>query len=233
MAHKIKSSPKIRSNKTKEDKNNYVDETAVRSSKKAKKNSQLDVFGKYIWDYIAIISLASVVIILKLYSSYQDSSETTIYDFTVKNIYGNNVDLSIYRGHVVVIVNVATTCTYANDNIEVLTYVNKLKINGKPIRILAFSCDQFGNQESGNSVNVMKLMKDKRAPFDLFENVDVKGENAHPLFKFLENDFGEIKWNYYKYIIDQDGVPIRRFSSEADFYKISSALQENFNVDEA
>lgn len=191
-----------------------------------------DFIFYFFQDCITFFVILVIVLSLSLYSKYTESGGDTIYDFTVKNIHGNDVDLTIYRGQVLIIVNIATKCTYADNNFEVLTYVNNLKVNGKPIKILAFPCNQFGDQEPGNAMDIIRYTQAKKAPFDLFAKTEVKGANANPLFKFLQEHFGPIQWNFYKFVIDENGVPVKRYTSEADFYKISTDLQMMFQIDD-
>lgn len=83
------------------------------------------------------------------------------------------------------------------------------------LRILAFPCNQFGNQEPGNAEEIQCFLKDHKVKFDLFEKIDVNGKNAHPLWQFLKNKQGgtlidAIKWNFTKFIVDKNGVPVER-----------------------
>lgn len=80
---------------------------------------------------------------------------------------------------------------------------------------MAFPCNQFGNQEPGNAEEIQCFLKDRKVSFDLFEKVDVNGKNAHPLWQFLKNKQGgvlldAIKWNFTKFIVDKNGVPVER-----------------------
>lgn len=83
------------------------------------------------------------------------------------------------------------------------------------MRILAFPCNQFAGQEPGNNEDILSFVRNRGVKFDLFEKVDVNGENAHPLFKFLKKTqtgtFGDyIKWNFSKFIINKNGIPVER-----------------------
>lgn len=111
--------------------------------------------------------------------------------------------------------NVASQCGYTNTH---YTQLNELygKYYEKGLRILAFPCNQFGGQEPGTLKEILLFTKEKQVKFDLFEKIEVNGETAHPLWKFLKKSQGGImgdfiKWNFSKFIIDRDGVPVERF----------------------
>lgn len=83
------------------------------------------------------------------------------------------------------------------------------------LRILAFPCDQFANQEPGNAEEIQCFLKDRKVEFDLFEKINVNGNNAHPLWAYLKKKqggtlFDAIKWNFTKFIVDKNGQPVDR-----------------------
>lgn len=85
------------------------------------------------------------------------------------------------------------------------------------LRILAFPCNQFNNQEPGNAEEIQCFLKDRKVKFDLFEKIDVNGKGAHPLFQYLKKEqggtlFDAIKWNFTKFVVDKDGKPVGRHS---------------------
>lgn len=85
------------------------------------------------------------------------------------------------------------------------------------LRILAFPCNQFNNQEPGNSEEIQCFLKDRKVKFDLFEKIDVNGKDAHPLYKYLKKEqggmvFDAIKWNFTKFVVDKEGKPVGRHS---------------------
>lgn len=144
-----------------------------------------------------------------------EQTSKTVYDFTVKDIEGHEVKLEKYRGKVLIIVNVASQCGYTDTH---YTELNELyeKYSDKGLRILAFPCNQFGGQEPGSPMEIMQFTRKRNVKFDLFEKIEVNGANTHPLWDFLKNtqrgtmgDF--IKWNFSKFIIDRNGIPVGRF----------------------
>ncbi|KPI97739.1 Juvenile hormone epoxide hydrolase [Papilio xuthus] len=147
------------------------------------------------------------------YINYETA--TSVHEFTVKDIYGETVKLDKYKGYVLVIVNIASQCGLTDTNYKQLNELHEKYATTKNLRILAFPCNQFGKQEPGTSKDILNFAKEKDVKFDLFEKIEVNGPNAHPLYKFLKKmqagTFGDyIKWNFSKFIIDKNGVPVER-----------------------
>nr|ABK22822.1 unknown [Picea sitchensis]ABK23541.1 unknown [Picea sitchensis] len=142
---------------------------------------------------------------------------TSVYDFTVKDIRGNDVDLSIYKGKVLLIVNVASQCGLTNSNYNELNEVyTKYKDQG--LEILAFPCNQFGEQEPGDNAQIAEVACTRfKAEFPIFDKVEVNGSNAAPIYKFLKSSKGGllgngIKWNFTKFLVDKDGNVVERYA---------------------
>ncbi|CAF4951388.1 probable phospholipid hydroperoxide glutathione peroxidase [Pieris napi] len=148
-------------------------------------------------------------------------SASSIHEFTVKNIKGEDVKLDVYKGHVCIIVNVASQCGLTANNYKQLNELFDHYGESRGLRILAFPCNQFAGQEPGNSEDIVCFASERKVKFDLFEKIDVNGDSAHPLWKFLKNKQGGtlgsfIKWNFTKFIIDKDGVPVERHGPNVD-----------------
>ncbi|XP_045471254.1 probable phospholipid hydroperoxide glutathione peroxidase [Harmonia axyridis] len=139
----------------------------------------------------------------------------SIYEFTVNDINGQPVSLEKYKGHVLIIVNVASKCGYTNNHYTELNELYDEYAETKGLKILAFPCNQFGGQEPGDANEICEFTKKRNVKFDLFEKVNVNGNDAHPLFKYLKQKQGgflldAIKWNFTKFIIDKNGQPVDR-----------------------
>ncbi len=140
----------------------------------------------------------------------------SIYTFKVQNIDGKTLDLKKYKGKKVLIVNTASKCGYTKQYADLQkladTYKDKLVVIG-------FPANNFGGQEPGENLNIKEFcQKNFGVTFPLAEKSSVKGDDINPLFKYLttaENpDFtGDIKWNFEKFLIDEDGNLIHRFRS--------------------
>ncbi|KAG5593196.1 hypothetical protein H5410_043710 [Solanum commersonii] len=147
----------------------------------------------------------------------QSSNPQSVYDFTVKDAKGKDVDLSIYKGKVLIIVNVASQCGLTNSNYTDMTELYK-KYKDQGLEILAFPCNQFGGQEPGSIEDIQQMVCTRfKAEYPIFDKVDVNGDNAAPLYKFLKSSkggfFGDgIKWNFSKFLIDKEGHVVDRYS---------------------
>jgi glutathione peroxidase len=138
------------------------------------------------------------------------------YNFTAKDLQGNDVFMEQYKGKVVLIVNTASECglTPQFEGLEAL-YKN---YRGQGLEILGFPCNQFGKQEPGDEKSIAEgCVVNYGVTFPMFSKIDVNGDNAHPLFKYLKKELGsilgsKIKWNFTKFLIDRDGKPVKRFA---------------------
>ncbi|XP_026498568.1 uncharacterized protein LOC113402504 [Vanessa tameamea] len=156
---------------------------------------------------------------------------TSIHEFTVKNIKGEEIKLDVYKGHVCIIVNVASQCGLTANNYKQLNELYDQYAESKGLRILAFPCNQFAGQEPGNSEEIVCFASDRKVKFDLFEKIDVNGDSAHPLWKFLKNKQGGtlgsfIKWNFTKFIVDKNGTPVERHGPNTDPLDLVKSLEK-------
>ena len=142
---------------------------------------------------------------------------SALYGFTAQNISGKPVSLKDYAGKVVLIVNTASKCGFTPQykGLEVLHQ----KYKDKGLVILGFPCNQFGNQEPGNSNKISEFCElNYGVTFPLFDKVDVNGDNAHPLFNFLKAEkpgllgTKNIKWNFTKFLVNKNGDVVKRFA---------------------
>lgn len=150
-------------------------------------------------------------------SSKDSQSAKSVHDFTVKDARGQDVDLSIYKGKVLLIVNVASKCGLTNSNYTELSDLYE-KYKDKGLEILAFPCNQFGGEEPGSNEEILEFACTRfKAEFPIFDKVDVNGDNSAPIYKFLKSSkggfFGDsIKWNFAKFLVDKDGVVVDRYA---------------------
>jgi glutathione peroxidase len=135
----------------------------------------------------------------------------------VKTIAGKEVDLSQYKGKVVMIVNVASACGLT-PQYEGLQALHE-KYADKGLVVLGFPCNQFGKQEPGSDAEIAEFCKSNYSvEFPMFSKIDVNGDNADPLYKDLTGADtkpvgpGKISWNFEKFILDRNGKIAARFS---------------------
>ncbi|MDC3351846.1 glutathione peroxidase [Crocinitomicaceae bacterium] len=143
-------------------------------------------------------------------------SESKLYSFKANTLKGETVSLDQFKGKTLMIVNTASKCglTPQYEGLEKL-YQN---YKDKDFLVLGFPCNQFGHQEPGSADEIESFCEvNYGVSFPMFEKVDVNGKDAHPLFKYLKRELGgflgsKIKWNFTKFVIDQNGNPIKRYA---------------------
>ncbi len=156
--------------------------------------------------------------------------EKNIYEFTAKSIDGEDSSLSKYRGKIVLIVNVASKCGFTSQYVGLQKLYETYKDSG--VIVLGFPCNQFGSQEPGDEKSIHNFCKiNYGVTFPLFAKINVNGKNAHPLYKYLTTIksglFGSsIKWNFTKFLIDQQGIPSKRYASVTAPKKIAKEIEK-------
>ena len=145
----------------------------------------------------------------------------SIYDFSAKTIDGREKSLGDYRGHVTLIVNVASKCglTPQYEGLEQLHEA----YGPKGLAVLGFPANEFGAQEPGTEDQIQTFCKTNYGvKFDMFSKVKVKGPGIDPLFDYLTASqtnpkfAGEIKWNFNKFLVDKNGEVIARFEPKVE-----------------
>ncbi|MBF8376542.1 glutathione peroxidase [Alicyclobacillus mali] len=143
----------------------------------------------------------------------------TIYDFEVEKADGTTMSMREYQGKVLLIVNTASKCGFT-PQYEGLQKLYEL-YRDRGFEVLAFPCNQFGNQEPGSNEEIQTFCSTTyRVTFPVFAKVDVNGSNAHPLFEYLKKEakgaLGSeaIKWNFTKFLVDRDGRVVKRYAPQ-------------------
>ena len=177
---------------------------------------------------------------------------SSVYDFTVKDIMGNKINLGEYKGKVMLIVNTATGCGFT-PHYEPLEAMYK-EFRDQGFEILDFPCNQFADQAPGNDNEIHEFCTVKfGTEFPQFTKIEVNGENADPLFAYLATEkpfegfgkgvkmialqkfadannrkFGDkayIKWNFTKFLIDREGNVVARFEPTVDMAEVKKAVE--------
>lgn len=154
--------------------------------------------------------------ILALMLTLLFTAPSTVYDFKVKDIEGKDFKLSKYKGKKLLIVNTASKCGYTKQYAELQKLADQYK---DKVVVLGFPANNFNGQEPGTNSEIKEFCsKNFGVTFPLSEKVSVKGLDIAPIFQYLttqENpDFtGEIKWNFEKFLIDENGKLIHRYRS--------------------
>ncbi len=156
----------------------------------------------------------------------------SIYDYTVRDAEGNMIELSQYKGKVLLIVNTATGCGFTPQYQGLQEIYDKYKDKG--FEILDFPCNQFGHQAPGTNEEIHDFCQSRFGiTFKQFDKIDVNGENESPLYTYLKSQKGgmmgsKIKWNFTKFLVDKDGNVVDRFGSTTTPEKIEKTLKEMF-----
>ncbi len=175
----------------------------------------------------------------------------TVYDFTVKDMQGNDVSLADYQGKLLLIVNTATGCGFTPHYEPLEAMYEEFK--ERDFEILDFPCNQFANQAPGTEDEIHDFCTiNFGTEFPQFAKIDVNGENADPLFAWLATEkpfagfgkglknaaltkfsemnnkaFGDkayIKWNFTKFLVDREGKVVARFEPTVDMKEVRDAV---------
>ncbi len=144
---------------------------------------------------------------------------TKVYDFTASNLAGKPVNLAHYRGKVLLIVNTASECVFTPQYKKLEAVYQQCRDRG--LEVLGFPCDQFHNQEPRNAEEISAFCESNYGvSFPLFAKIDVNGDHADPLFKYLRHaapgllGSEKIKWNFTKFLIRKDGTAYKRYAPQ-------------------
>ncbi len=152
-------------------------------------------------------------------STVTESAQHSVTDFTCNDIHGKVTPLSLFKGKVLLIVNVASQCGFTSQYKELESLYRRYQSQG--FVVLGFPCNQFGHQEPGEEAAILSFCQQHfKVTFPLFEKVDVNGRHAHPLFEFLKSakpgilGTKNIKWNFTKFLVNRHGRVVARYGSK-------------------
>ena len=158
----------------------------------------------------------------------------SVYQFNANTLSGEEVSLDTYKGKVLLIVNTASKCGLT-PQYEGLENLQKA-YSDDSFSVLAFPCNQFGGQEPGTNEEITEFCKlNYNTNFPIFSKVDVKGDDAHPLFSFLTKErkgllgTENIKWNFTKFLVNKEGEPVARYAPSTTPEKIQSDIEKLLN----
>jgi len=146
-------------------------------------------------------------------------TEKSVLEFTMKDIDGKDVKLDEYRGKVLLLVNVASRCGYTPQYEGLESIYKKYKDQG--LVVMGFPANNFLGQEPGTNEEIKTFCKTKYSvSFPMFAKISVKGNDIHPLYRFLTSkntdpEFnGDISWNFNKFLVDRSGKIVNRFETQ-------------------
>ena len=143
----------------------------------------------------------------------------TFHTFTATSLQGKEINMSAYKGKVVLVVNTASKCGLTPQYEGLENLYEKFKDKG--LVILGFPCNQFANQEPGTAKDISEgCLINYGVTFPMFAKIDVNGSHAHPLFNHLKNAKSgllgpSIKWNFTKFLVDRSGRVVERYAPTA------------------
>lgn len=153
-----------------------------------------------------------------------------VYGFKAKAINGEEQDLSLFKGKTLLIVNTASKCGFTSQY-QGLEELYK-KYSDRDFVVLGFPCNQFGGQEPGDNQEIGEFCRlNYGVSFPMFEKIEVNGDGAHPLYKYLcEQAPGilgskAIKWNFTKFLVNKEGIPVKRFAPNDSPEKITGDIE--------
>ena len=155
----------------------------------------------------------------------------SIFNFSCKDVNGDEKNLSELQGKVTLVVNTASQCGFTPQYKGLEDLYQKYKDKG--LEILGFPCNQFGNQEPGSNDEIEEFCtQNYGVTFSMFSKVDVNGGSADPLFKFLTSNkkgllgSSKVKWNFTKFLVDKNGKPVKRFAPTTTPEQISKDIEK-------
>lgn len=157
----------------------------------------------------------------------------SFYDLNVKLTDGQNFSFDQLKDKVVLIVNTATGCGLAGQLNEMEEIYQQYKDRG--LVVIAFPCNQFGNQEKGSNEEVCSILQTKyKVSYLITEKVEVNGENTHPVYQYLKEEgkgflSSVIKWNFTKFLINADGQVVERYAPTTSIEKVKEKVEELLN----
>ena len=154
-----------------------------------------------------------------------------IYNMEVTTIDGTLQKMDIYRGKTLLIVNVASRCGFTSQYEGLQALYEKFRDRG--FVVMGFPCNQFGNQEPGNEAEIKSFCSlNYNVTFPMFARIEVNGNNAHPLYRYLKSakkgilGTEAIKWNFTKFLVGSNGVVLKRYAPTDTPEKIAGDLTE-------
>ena len=152
------------------------------------------------------------------------------YELSAKDINGQEVGMEEFKGKVLLIVNTASKCGLTSQLTELEEIYKEYKDRG--VEVLGFPCNQFANQDPASNKEISNFcLINYGVTFKMFEKIDVNGEKAHPIYKFLKSNAkgiltNDIKWNFTKFLIDKEGNVVERFAPTTKPSKIKNNIEK-------
>nr|AFI55003.1 GPX2a [Chlorella sp. NJ-18] len=186
----------------------------------------------------ALAALAAALALLLLAAASEvapspdELAATSLYDsgLSALDAHGNKKEMSELAGKVTLVVNVASLCGYTDSNYKGLTSVWD-KYHEYGLEILAFPCNQFGEQEPASLPEIESFLGDRfQVKFSVMEKVEVNGAQEHPIFSWLkshtpgEQQGADVAWNFEKWLVNKAGHVVKRYKSDFTLHEVEQAV---------
>ena len=180
---------------------------------------------------LSLIIISMFSFMNKTFAKY----EKIFFDFNIKSIDGNNLELSTYKNKAILLVNVASNCGFTKQYSDLQQLWEKYEDKG--LIVLGVPSNQFGGQEPGSNQEIKKFCEvNFNVNFPMTDKVDVKGTLAHPIFLWAKENYGSSaipKWNFHKILINKDGKIHDTYSSltRPTSKKITDEIEKILNIE--
>ena len=162
-------------------------------------------------------------------------TKKNFFDFSIKSLDGSNIKLEKFRNKAILIVNVASNCGFTKQYADLQRLWELYKDNG--LIVLGIPSNQFGGQEPGTNEEIKSFCKvNFNINFPMTDKVDVKGDNAHPIYIWAKDDYGNStvpKWNFHKILINKNGKVEETYLSITNptSKKITKRIEKILNIE--
>ncbi|MDC0215668.1 glutathione peroxidase [Candidatus Pelagibacter sp.] len=180
--------------------------------------------------------ILKIIILMFLFTSNSDANyNKNFFDFSILGINQDLIELSEYRGKVILLVNVASNCGFTKQYGDLQNLWEKYKNKG--LIVLGVPSNQFGGQEPANNTEIKKFCEvNFNINFPMTSKIDVKGDTAHEIYQWAKKNHGKSavpKWNFHKILINSDGKVFDTFSSltNPNSKKIVKNIEKLLNIE--
>ena len=169
------------------------------------------------------------------FNKTMSDTSKTFFDFKINSINGDELDLSVFNGKTILLVNVASNCGFTKQYDDLQKLYEDFKDKG--LVVVGVPTNQFGGQEPGSETEIKNFCETNfNITFPMTSKYDVKGDKAHPIYMWAKETFGKSavpKWNIHKILFEKEGIVVDTFASFTNptSKKITSKIENLLNSD--
>ena len=179
--------------------------------------------------------IIGIIFMVLFFTKASSEYKTIFYDYKLNDIDGKNIELSKFKDRAILLVNVASNCGFTKQYTDLQKIWDDYKDKG--LTVIGVPSNQFGGQEPGSNEDIKEFCKvNFNVTFPMTDKIDVKGDNAHPLYKWAFDNYGKSavpKWNFHKILIDKNGKIFDTYSSltKPTSKKITKDIKKILNIE--